>query len=148
MPSNGDQRSWSWYSRSFASSTLRPLVSTIAKSASAPIRMAPLRGARPKSRAGVVDMSSAIRPSETSRSCSACVANTGNISSAPLPDPGGIVHTVAPSALGSGAWSLPTVWMRPSRTCSHSRSTEAALRVGGFHFCRRSPSHASRVVHR
>ena len=95
--------------------------------------MAPLRGARPKSRAGAVDMSSAIRPSETSRSCSACVANTPNMTSAPLPDPGGIVHTVAPSALGSGAWSLPTAWMRPSRTCSHSRSTEAALRVGGFH---------------
>ena len=56
-------------------------------------------------------------------------------------------HVSAP-VLGSGAWSLPTVWMRPSRTCSHSRSTEAARRVGGFHFCRRSSAHASRVVQR
>ncbi len=110
--------------------------------------MAPLRGARPKSRAGAVDMSSAIRHSGMSRSCSACVAKTANITSAPLPEPGGIDHTVAPFALGSGAWSLPIVWMRPARTCSHSRSTEAALRVGGFHLLRRSPSHASRVVHR
>ena len=103
----------------------------------------PCAGRGRRARAGVVDIRSTTRCSGMPR-CAASVATTGSIGSRPLPAPGSCVHTSAPGCFGSGAWSEPIVWTWPSRSSSQSRSTDAGLRLGGFHL--RRPSFAMSSV--
>ena len=82
------------------------------------------------------------------RSCRASVATSDSITSLPLPDAGVLRPHVEVRRLWLGAWSEATAWMRPARRCSHSWSTEARSRLGGFHFWRVSAAMSSSDAHR
>src|SRR2546422_5685443 len=107
--------------------------SQIVRSASAPTRIVPLRGKRPKVRAGFSESARAIQVGGSPRLTTPSFQTSGaSVSSDGAPNGMGTPCAstkmfVVPGSLNfgrRGAWSLAIVWMAPAAEPAHIRSEE------------------------